>query len=155
VVARGKEAMAMLIDEIRRLAEGIPAALKEEKGEYLLEVTVAERKAFLSRKSLIYSVRFRIDEEKKELRFTEMLRETGSGLSTGNVDTTPGFGFRKETYKTGAGPREATIEEQSRLFGARYSYTFDFSRVRRAIEAEAMKAGCTFSYQITRRGLRG
>ncbi|MHB1324864.1 MAG: hypothetical protein ACYC0L_01460 [Thermoleophilia bacterium] len=36
-------------------------------------------------------------------------------------DMSPGFGFKKETYKTGAGPREGTIEEQSTLFG--YSIT--------------------------------
>ena len=38
----------------------------------------------------------------------------GSGVSAGDS----GFGFKKETYKTGKGTREGSIEEQSTLFGA-------------------------------------
>ena len=139
----------MLIDEIRRFVEGIPANLKEKRGVYSVEFTVAERKVFLSKKRLTYSAKFRIDEEKKELRFTEMLKESGSGMSAGDS----GFGFKKESYKTGTGPREGTIEEQSRLFGAQYSYTFDFAKVRTVIKNEAVNAGYAFTYQITPLGL--
>ncbi|MHB8159666.1 MAG: hypothetical protein ACYDGS_04125 [Thermoleophilia bacterium] len=60
----------------------------------------------------------------RTIRFSEMLKESGSGVSGGggfDGDMSPGFGFKKETYKTGAGPREGTIEEQSTLFG--YSIT--------------------------------
>jgi len=39
------------------------------------------------------------------------------------------------------------------LFGAQYSYTFDFSKVRTFIEEEAVKAGYAFKYQITPLGL--
>ena len=69
----------MRVDEIARFVEGIPATFKERKGLYSVEFTVAERKAFLTKKKLTYSARFRIDEDKKELRFTEMLKESGSG----------------------------------------------------------------------------
>ena len=143
----------MRVDEIERFLERIPATLKEKRGVYSVEFTVAERKTFLSKKRLTYSARFRIDEEKKELRFTEMLKESGAGLSSGDGEPGPGFGFKKETYKTGAGPREGSIEEQSRLFGQEYSYAFDFSTVRTFIEAEAAKAGYTFKYHITPLGL--
>ena len=142
----------MLIDEIRRFVEGIPANLKEKRGVYSVEFTVAERKVFLSKKRLTYRAKFRIDEENKELRFTEMLKESGSGMSAGG-DLGPGFGFKKESYKTGTGPREGSIEEQSRLFGAQYSYTFDFAKVRTFIENEAVNAGYAFTYQITPLGL--
>ena len=37
-----------LAEEIRKIAEGIPAELKEDKKGYLLEWVVAERKSFLS-----------------------------------------------------------------------------------------------------------
>ena len=143
----------MRVDEIARFVEGIPATLKEKKGLYSVEFTVAERKAFLTKKKLTYSARFRIDEDKKELRFTEMLKESGSGAYSGGDDLSPGFGFKKETYKTGAGPREGSIEEQSTLFGAQYSYTFDFSKVRAFIESETLKAGYAFKYQLTSAGL--
>ena len=139
----------MLIDEIEKFVTGIPASLKEKRGVYSVEFTVAERKVFLSKKKLTYSAKFRIDEENKELRFTEMLKESGSGMSAGDS----GFGFKKESYKTGTGPREGTIEEQSRLFGAQYSYTFDFATVRTVIENEAVNAGYAFKYQITPHGL--
>jgi len=143
----------MLSDAIAKFVEGIPGTLQEKRGIYSVEFTVAERKAFLSKKKLTYSARFRIDEDKKELRFTEMLKESGSGVSSGDSDFGPGFGFKKETYKTGTGQREGSIEEQSKLFGAQYSYAFDFSKVRAFIERETVKAGYAFKYQITSLGL--
>ena len=141
-----------LKDELTAYAKGIPAELKEKKGVYTLEFTVAERKVLLSKKKLTYSAKFRIDDSKKELRFSEMLKEASSGMSSGD-DFGPGFGFKKESYKTGAGPREGSIVEQSELFGKQYSYSFDFKKVRSAIEAAADKAGYAFKYQITPIGL--
>ncbi len=143
----------MRVDAIERFVAEIPATLTEKRGVYSVEFTIAERKAFLSKKKLTYSARFRIDEDKEELRFTEMLRESGSGAYSGGDDLSPGFGFKKETYRTGSGPREGSIEEQSKLFGAQYSYAFDFSRVRAFVEREAAKAGYAFKYQVTSLGL--
>ncbi len=143
----------MRVDAIKAFVEGIPAILREKRGVYSVEFTVAERKAFLSKKKLTYRAQFRIDDDKKELRFTEMLKESGSGASSGDSDLGPGFGFKKETYKIGAGPREGSIEEQSKLFGAQYRYAFDFSKVRAFIESETANAGYAFKYQITSIGL--
>jgi hypothetical protein len=149
----GTEDATMRVDKIKEFLERIPATLKEKRGVYSVEFTVAERGTFLSKKKLTYSARFRIDEGKKELRFTEMLKESSSGVSSGDNGFGPGFGFKKETYKTGTGPREGSIEEQSKLFGAQYSYTFDFSRIRAFLESETVKAGYAFTYQITSLGL--
>ncbi len=143
----------MLLDDIKTIVAAIPARLKEKNGLYSFEFTVAERKAFLSTKKLAYRAAFRIDEAGKELRFSEMLKETGSGLSTGPDGISPGFGFKAETYKTGAGPREGGIAEQSNLFGKQYKYSFDYSRIRKEIEGAAVKAGYGFKYQITTVGL--
>jgi hypothetical protein len=74
-------------------------------------------------------------------------------MSTGDSEIGPGFGFKKESYKTSAGPRSGSIEEQSTLFGKQYSYTFDFSQVRASIENLAIDAGYAFKYQVTSRGL--
>ena len=150
---QGKEDATMLVDEIKEFVEGISATLKEKRGAYSVKFTVAERRVFLSKKKLTYSAKFRVDEDKKELRFTEMLTESGSGISGGDSQIGPGFGFKKESYKTGAGPRSGLIEEQSRLFGKQYSYTFDFSKMRPSIEKLAANAGYAFKYQITSRGL--
>jgi len=143
----------MIINEIRKITERIPADLKEKKGLYSFEFTVSERKALLSKKRLVYCAKFRLDEAKKELRFTEMLKESGSGLSSGDSDLSPGFGFKAETYKTGIGGREGSIKEQSDLFGKQYSYNFDFSGIRTLIEAETVRAGYSFKYQPTALGL--
>jgi len=144
----------MLVEGIREIARTMPAELKEREGLFVLEFIVAERRVFLSRRKLIYRAKFRIDDNKKEVRFTEMLKEVGSGLSTGgDIEASPGFGFKIETYKTKFGARQGTIQEQSNLFGKHYKYKFDFSNIRTKIEAETTKAGYTFRYQLTSFGL--
>ena len=143
----------MLIDQIKEFVAGLPATLKEKRGVYSVKFIVAERRVFLSKKKLTYSAKFRVDEDKKELRFTELLKESGSGISGGDSEIGPGFGFKKESYKTGTGARGGSIKEQSELFGAQYSYTFDFSQVRASIERLAVRAGYTFKYQTTPLGL--
>lgn len=143
-----------ILDDIKKIASAVSADLKEKKGIYSMESTVAERKAFLVKQKLVYTAKFRIDEDKKQIHFTEMLKETGFGLSTGaGGDISTGFGFKTETYKTGLGPRRGAIEEQSNLFGKKYNYTFDFSAIRKNIEKAANDAGYTFEYQITSAGL--
>jgi hypothetical protein len=143
----------MLFDDIKTIVAAVPARLKEKNGFYSFEFTVAERKVFLSTKRLAYRAAFRIDETKKELRLCEMLKESGSGISSGAGDMSSGFGFKAETYKTGVGPREGGIAEQSALFDKQYSYSFDYSKIRKEIEGVAVKAGYGFIYQITTVGL--
>ncbi len=143
-----------LHEEIKGVFSSLPAEFSEKKGLITVEYVVAERKSFLSKRKLVYTAKYRIDEDKGEVRFTEMLKESGSGLSGGgDFDSSPGFGFKKETYKTGAGGREGVIEEQSSLFGKHYSYTFDYKTIRAAIEKKAREAGFAFKYQITSLGL--
>jgi len=143
-----------VIDEINKHAQSTGGTLSEKKGVHTLEILVAERKAFLSRKKLTYLAKFRVDDASKELRFTEMLKESGFGLSSGDSGLSPGFGFKTESYSTGFGqPREGTIEEQSNLFGKQYSYTFDFGRMRSAFETIAQAHGYAFKYQVTPIGL--
>ncbi len=142
-----------LQDEIRQIFSGLHAEVTEKKGVVTAQLTIAERKAFLSKKKLVYIAKYRVDEVKREFRFTEMLKESGSGFSSGDMDSGPGFGFKKETYKSGLSGREGTIEEQSTLFGKQYSYTFDFGSIRRAVRERAERAGYTFKYQITPIGL--
>lgn len=140
-------------EEIRQFVQSISGELQEKKGLYEISLLLAERKAFLARQKLEYKARFRIDDTRKCIKFTEMLKESGAGLSGGDLDTTPGFGFKKETYNTLSGARSGTIEEQSNLFGKKYEYRFDFQKIRNAIEEIARKNGYEFHYQITAIGL--
>ncbi len=134
-----------LIDEIRSMAASVGADLKEKGGVFTLTLTVAERKAFLSRKKLEYVARFRVDKAAGEMVFTEMLKERGSGISAGD-DLSPGLGFKAGTYRTGAGPREGSIIEQSEYFGRRYSYSFDWKTMRGWMEQAARASGLAFRY---------
>jgi hypothetical protein len=146
-----------LIDELKTIVSEIPAELQEKDGIYSFETLVAERKAFLSKKKLTYSAKFRINGEGKEIKFTEMLKESGSGLSSGGTgfdgEMSAGFGFKTESYNTLSGAREGTIEEQSSLFGKKYEYKFDFGAMRKKFEEKAKENGYQFAYQITSIGL--
>lgn len=140
-----------ITDELKNIVSGIPAKINEKKGVYEFEVQLAERKAFLTKQKLIYSAKFRVDEQAKEVRFTEMLKESGAGVSTGGAsdDMSPGFGFKKETYNTFSGTRSGTIEEQSSLFGKKYEYKFDYGAIRKKFESKANEHGYKFTYKIT------
>ena len=146
--------MAALFDQIRKYAESLPAELKEKGGVWELKRVVAERKVFLSKQKLEYQAKFRIDDSKKTVKFTEMLKESASGLSTGgDMDSSPGFGVKTTFTKSGVGGREETIVEQSSLFGKKYEYSFDFKEIRSKIEELAKSAGYEFKYQLTSIGL--
>ena len=146
----------MLLDDIKTIIAAVPGAqLKEKNASYSFESVVAERKTFLSTKKLTYKASFRIDDTARILSFSEMLKESGSGISSSGADgdISPGFGFKAETYSVGMGPRKGNITEQSTLFSKQYNYSFDFSKIRQAMEAAAAKSGYTFSYHLTQSGL--
>ncbi|HHB76284.1 MAG TPA: hypothetical protein ENK84_07050 [Desulfobulbus sp.] len=133
-----------LIDEIKQTLAGYSGAWKEKrKGRYQFSYTVAERKVFLSTRRLVYTARFRINEKKKEIIFSEMLKESSSGLLAAS-----GFGFKAESYNTLSRARKGIIEEQSRLFGRDYTYCFDFSEIRGKIEKIVRTNGYLFTYKI-------
>ncbi len=142
-----------LIEEIKKIAREIPTVVQEKNGAYVIEFLIAERKSFLLKQRLVYRAKFRIDEEKKEIRFSERLKESGFGISSENnfgSGISPGLGFKKETYSVGlSGEREGIIQEQSNLFRKKYNYKFDFGSFRKKIEEKAKGAGYQFNYKIT------
>ena len=142
-----------LHENIKEIFNQYPAEFSEKKGMVTVKCTVAERKSFLSKKKLVYTAKYRIDEKKQEVRFTEVLKESGFGVSGGGDFDSPGFGFKKETFKTGGKSREGVIEEQSNLFGKKYNYTFDFKTIRENIEQKTQDAGFAFKYKMTAFGL--
>lgn len=146
-----------LAENIKAYANKFEADLSEKNGVWNFSKLIAERKAFLSKKKLEYIAKFRIDEESKTIKFTEILKESGSGLSGGSNDSgdgmSPGIGIKTESFNTFKGPREGSIEEQSNLFGKKYSYVFDYKEVRTTLEGLASAAGYEFKYRITSIGL--
>ena len=138
-------------DEIIKLAGSLSLEPKTKGDVIELSATIAERKAFLSKKKLQYIARIKIKEDKKELHFSEMLKESGFGMMSGGGgmdNMSPGFGFKTESYNTFGGKREGGIKEQSTLFGKDYKYSFDYAKIREAFESLAGKDGYKFEYHI-------
>ena len=136
-----------LKEKLVEVSRELPARFEEQKdGTLTLESKIAERKVFLSKKTLTYRARLRVDDEKKQVRFFEMLKETGIGISSGGGvdDISPGFGFKKETYKTTGKAREGSIEELSKLFGKDYKYSWDYSAIRKKVELETQNGAYSF-----------
>ena len=143
--------MVKVIEVIKKALESYNGEWKEKKGIWEFSATIAERKAFLSKKKLIYSAKIRIDYDGKVVRFSEMLIEAGSGLSSGggfDEGMSPGFGFKTESYNTLRGAREGSIEEQSNLFGKKFEYKFDYKEIRYKAQEAAKSADYRFEYQI-------
>ena len=139
-----------MIEEIKKALEGFNGVWKEKKGLWEFSATIAERKAFLSKKKLTYSAKIRIDDSMKVVRFSEMLAEAGLGLMSGDGSESgsSGFGFKTETYNTVRGSREGNIEEQSNLFGKKFEYEFDYKEIRSRAAEAAKSANYRFEYQI-------
>lgn len=143
-----------LADEIRSyLGNEVGAKVggKRDKGDATL--IIAEQKSFLSKKKVEYSAKFKVDESERVVRFFEMLKESGSGMSSGDGDVGGGWGVSKSTYKSGTGGREGTIEAQGSLLGNKYAFTFDYAAVRKAIQEIAERNGYRFEYQVTPKGI--
>jgi hypothetical protein len=137
-----------LKDEMVEISRSFPAPLAEQKdGSLLTEFVVAERKSFLSRKKLTYKCHLRVVDGEKAVRFYEIIKESGFGLS-GSDGMEAGFSFKKETYSTRGKERDGSVEEQSRLFGKDYSYSFDFGAIRHALQQTADKEGYSFSVHL-------
>jgi hypothetical protein len=131
---------------------GAEVKSKDDRGEARL--VLAEKKTFLSKKKVEYQAKYRVDDGEQVVRFFEMLKESGSGMSGGGPDDVGGgFNFKKETFKTGGGGREGTLEAQGNMLGQTYSFRFDYARTRTAVEGIAAHHGYRFEYQLTPKGL--
>jgi hypothetical protein len=148
--------------KVMTIAEEILAYFSQEVGAKVnpkgqggeAKLLIAERKSFLSKKKVEYSAKFRVDEDDRSVHFTETLKESGSGLSGGDmVDVGGGFTFAKETYRTGPGGRDGSLEAQGNLLGKKYAFTFDYGRIRAAVRAIAERHAYRFEYQVFPRGL--
>lgn len=143
-----------LKDRLIEISKELPARFEQQKDKTLkIEFKIAERKVFLSKKTLTYKARVRIDDENKIVKFFETLKEKGLGVSSGDSDMSPGFGFKIETYKVKGKEREGNIQELSKLFGKDYKYSFDYSTVRKRVEEETRNAGYDFSVFLSERSI--
>ena len=133
-----------LKENLIEVSKSFPAEFKDQRdGSLVMKFVIAERKAFLSKRKLTYKCKARVNDEKKEVTFFEMLSESSSGLSAGS-----GFEFKKETFGAKGKEREGGIEEMSNLFGKKFTYSFDYKKIREALKEEAQKTGYSFSVKL-------
>jgi hypothetical protein len=142
--------MAAVMENIKIIFANLNGKWNEKKGLWEFSTVIAERKAFLSKKKLTYSVKLRVDDAAKVVRFSEMLMETGSGFSSGGLDDgiSSGFGVKTESYNTFKSAPQITIEEQSKQFGKDFTYSFNFQETREKVRVLVEGAGYKFEYQI-------
>lgn len=133
--------------EVRASLNVYTSSWSEKKGLWEFVTILAERKVFLSKKTLKYVAKMRVDEKEKTVKFSEMLIETGSGLSSGDDDGVSGFGFKTESYNSFSKDKPGDIDEQSKLFGKQYSFKFDFKQIILKVKEAVERAGYTFIYQ--------
>jgi len=143
-------------EDLVELGRNYPKNFIEKRNNiFLLSFVVAQRKAFLRTDRLTYQCRLKVDDNKKEIIFFEILKESGAGVSTGGADDFgSGFGFKVEKVRINNRGRHGTVKEQSTLFGKKYNYEFNFEKIRQDVESIAEKYGFNFSYVLNERLVR-
>jgi hypothetical protein len=111
---------------------------------------VAERKDMLGTATLTYRATVTLDEARREVAFSELLAERGTGISSGGDDgESSGFGFGIQTtsYNTQRNTIADTIEDQARQYSRHYALDFPYARVREVVGQIATAAGYGFRYR--------
>jgi hypothetical protein len=142
-------AEAALVGEFRRYANAMGFTLTESAHKLTLERVVAERKAFLASERLVYRATITLDEGRRSARFSELLKESGRGLTSGGDDgdfgAASGFGFQKSTYNTRTDGITESIEEQAARFDRLYAPGFPYRAVKGQLGGICAAAGYAFS----------
>ncbi|MCE1174698.1 MAG: hypothetical protein LWW77_08850, partial [Propionibacteriales bacterium] len=133
---------APLTDQLQELTAAHGLSWEVKHGAVVAEKVLAERTAFMSTAKLVYQAKFTVDDATREVRFRELLKETGAGLS--NDDDTMS-GVHAGSYRIGGG-MAGDIAEQAARYGALYAVTFDYAGWRDQVKARTEAAGYRFSY---------
>jgi hypothetical protein len=143
-------AEAVLVGEILRYAQAAGFTVQQSAQQLTLQRVVAERKAFLSTAKLEYRATISLDDARRTARFTELLKESGSGLTSGGGEdgdfgTATGFGFQKSTYNSRTDGIAESIEEQAARLGTKYAPGFPYAEVKGQLGRMCAAAGYSFS----------
>jgi hypothetical protein len=138
-----------LLTELHRFADAWQLTWTEKHGTVRLERVVAERKAMLGTAKLTYRATVSVDEARREVSFTELLAERGTGMSSMGDDEGGmgnGFGFQTTSYNTRKDTIADRIEDQARQYARQYTLDFPFARVREVVAQIAGAGGYGFRY---------
>ena len=138
-----------VLTELHRFADAWHLTWSQKKDKVQLERIVAERKVMLGTARLTYRATVTIDDARREVAFSELLAEKGSGMSSGDDgDGSLGMGFGVQTtsYNTRRNTIADTIEEQARQYSSQYALDFPYARVREVVGQIAAAAGYRYRY---------
>jgi len=142
-----------MLEEIKKYLDSFGGSLNEEKsGLWVFNYRVAQRETAINKTTVSFTAKFRILDDQKLVKYTEIIKEASSGLGVGG-DMPMGVGTKSEAYKVGAEGREGTVSEKSTLAGQTLEYKIDYKEVRNSIKEIAEKNGCKFKYKILPFGL--
>lgn len=137
-----------MLEEIKKYLDSFGGSLVEEKsGLWVFNYQVASRDTAINKTSVSFTAKFRVLDDQKLVRYTEIVKEASSGLGVGG-DLPMGVGSKTESYKVGAKGREGTVSEKSALGGKSLEYRLDYKAVRQFIKDIAEKNGYKFKYKI-------
>ena len=93
---------------------------------------------------------FRIDDARREVRFTELLKESRSGMSSGGDDDfgPSGFGVQRTSYNSRTDTVQDSIEEQAARYRSKYPLDFRYDAVSPQVRGIAETAGYTLAYGV-------
>ena len=132
--------------ELAEIGSGFGLESKEKKGVVTLSRLAAEKKGFLSKRKVTYQALYKIDQEQKELHFTEFLIESASGAG----------GAGSESWSTGSakeGP-EGRVGKRMSALAKKYQIHFPAVEVGVRFRQAAEAGGYAFIFQKTPRKVR-
>ena len=137
-----------LLTELRRFADAWQLTWNHHHGSVRLERVIAERKAMLGSARLTYRATITVDDAHRQVAFTELLAERGTGLSSGDDEggMGNGFGFQTTSYNTRKDTIADRIEDQARQYARRYRLDFPYARIREVVAQIAAATGYAFRY---------
>ena len=136
-----------VVAELRRLADAWGFEWGQRGDVITLKRVIAEHSAFMATARLEYQARVRVDDARWEVHFTELLKESGSGLTSGDDDgMSPGFGIQKTSYNTATDGIQEAIEDQVARYGKKFTIDFRYDLVRDQVKSIADIAHYAFRY---------
>ena len=112
-----------VLTELHRFADAWHLTWSQKHDTVRLERIVAERKVMLGTAKLTYRATVTIDEARREVAFSELLAERGTGISSGGDDGEGsgfGFGIQTTSYNTHRDTIANNIEDQARQYSRQY-----------------------------------
>lgn len=136
-----------VLSELHRFADAWHLTWSQKRDTVHLERVIAERKVMLGTAKLTYRATVTLDEARREVAFSELLAERGTGVSSGGDDGEGsgfGFGLQATSYNTRRDTIADNIEDQARQYSRQYVLDFPYARVREVVGQIAAAAGYRF-----------